>query len=95
MATKTNRFSGLTDDQVLMIFGQIATTANLMAAICRERADEYGAKEIALTLHALDTMLLGVGALADLPTGGHTVGDFSAWMLGPLFHRTQSGGGAV
>jgi len=95
MGNKTNRFAGLSDDQVLMIFNQIATTANLMAAMCRERAAACGDKDIALTLHALDTMLLGVGVLADLPTGGNSVGDFAEWMVGPMFHPAQSVGGAA
>lgn len=89
MATKTvpaSKFSGLTDAQVLMLFGQIATTAHLLASICREKAEEFGGHDSALTFHALDTMLLGVGAMADMPSGGDCVGSFADWMLGPLFN---------
>lgn len=93
MATNTlpvgsGRFAGLTDDQVLMLFGKIATTANLMAEICRGKAEEFGEHDVALTLHALDTMLSGVGAMADMPSGGDCVGGFADWMLGPCFKNT-------
>ena len=93
MATNTlpagaDKFSGLSDDQVLSLFEKIATTVNLMADICREKAEEYGEHEAALTFHALDTMLNGVGALADLPTGGTCVGSFTDWMVGPSFKNT-------
>lgn len=93
MATDTlpagaDKFSGLSDDQVLSLFEKIATTANLMAEICRDKAEEFGGHEAALTFHALDTMLCGVGALADLPTGGNCVGGFADWMVGPMFNNT-------
>jgi hypothetical protein len=92
MATKTltaSRFAGLTDDQVRMVFEQIATTVNLMAEICRDKAEAMGEHESALTFHALDTMLRGVGAIADLPTDGNCVGSFSDWMLGPVFNPKE------
>lgn len=89
MASTKTSFSGLTDSQVLQVLRQIATSVNLMAEMCRERAEAFGDQDVALTFHALDTMLLGVGALADMPTGGDTVGDFAAWMVGPLFWREQ------
>jgi hypothetical protein len=95
MANKTNRFAGLSDDQVLVILSNIAATADLMAGICRERAEAAGTSEYALTFHALDTMLRGVGALADMPTGGNVCGDFQQWMLGPMFHQSQKSGGAI
>lgn len=93
MATNTlpvesGRFAGLTDDQVLMLFEKIAITANLMAEICRDKAEEFGEHDAALTFHALDTMLSGVGAMADMPSGGGCVGGFADWMLGPNFKRT-------
>ena len=96
MATDTlpapsGRFSGLTDDQVRMLFEKIATTANLMAEICRDKADEHGDHEdVAQTLHILETMLCGVGAMADIPTGGDCVGGLADWMVGPLFNRSKS-----
>lgn len=89
MATRTlsaDRFSGLSDEQVSKLFGQIASTVNLLAAICRDKAEEVGTHDSALTFHALDTMLLGVGALADMPSGGDCVGSFADWMVGPLFN---------
>ena len=95
MASKKTKFNGLTDDQVLMLFGQIASTVNLMADICRAEALRNGEHDVALTFHALDTMLCGVGALADHATAGDCVGDFAAWMVGPLFHPVQRVGGAV
>lgn len=100
MATDTlpvdaDKFSGLTDDQVLSVFKKIATTVNLMADICREKAEEYGDHEASLTFHALDTMLNGVGALADLPTGGTCVGSFTDWMVGPLFNQKRETAGAL
>lgn len=98
MATDTlhaTKFAGLTDKQVLQLFERIATTANLMADICRDKAEEFGEHEAALTFHALDTMLNGVGALADLPTGGTCVGSFTDWMVGPLFNQKRETAGAL
>lgn len=86
----TGRFSGLTDDQVLRLFEKIATTANLMAEICRDKAEEFGEKDVALTLHALNVMLSGIGAMADMPSGGACVGGFSDWMMGPLFNLSKN-----
>ena len=79
------KFSGLTDDQASKLFEKIATTSWLMAEMCRSKADEHGASDVALTFHALNTMLLGVGAMADMPSGGSMVGDFADWMVSPLF----------
>ena len=95
MATDTlpapsGRFAGLTDDQVMMLFGKIASTANLMAEICRDKAEEFGENDVATTFHALDTMLLGIGAMADMPSDGDCVGGFADWMVGPLFNRSKS-----
>ena len=95
MGNKNQKFSGLTDEQVLSLFEQIATTANLMADICRNEAERFGEKEVSLTLHALKTMILGVGAMADMATGGSVVGDPAAWLLGPCFCPAQSCGGAA
>lgn len=86
MTTKNQKFSGLTDDQVLCLLERIATTINLMADLCREKAEEHGGDDIALSFHALETLLCGIGALADLPTGGAVVGGFSEWMVGPVFN---------
>lgn len=81
-----NVFNGYTPEQVVRILEQIASTINLACDICRVEADRAGTSDVALTLHALDTMLCGVGALADCPTGGGVVGGFADWMMGPLFH---------
>lgn len=92
MANETltaGRFAGLTDAQVLGVFNQIASTVNLMASICRDKAEEVGTHDSANIFHALATMLCGVGALADIPGGGHCVGDFTDWMLGPLFNEKR------
>ncbi len=85
-----SKFSGLTDEQVSMLFEQIASTVHLLASICRDKAEEFGNHESALTFHALDTMLLGVGAMADMPSGGGFVGGFADWMLGPLFNQPET-----
>ena len=95
MATNTlparaGKFAGLNDDQVLSLFERIATTANLMSEICRDKANEYGQHDAASTLHALDTMLRGVGALADMPSGGQCIGGFADWMVGPCFAETEA-----
>lgn len=92
MATDTlhaAKFAGLTNEQVRMLFEKIATSMNLMADICRSKAEEYGAHDSAQTFHALDTMLCGVGAMADMATGGTVVGSFSDWMLGPCFNPKE------
>lgn len=65
------------------------------AARIRDAAERHGGKEVEATFHALDTMLCGVGALADHATGGNCVGDFAAWMVGPSFAHVQCGGGAT
>jgi hypothetical protein len=95
MASKRPKFAGLSDDQVLMLLGQIATTINLMADICRAEALRQSENDVALTFHTLETMLCGVGAMADHATGGDCVGDFTAWMVGPLFHPAQRIGGST
>lgn len=94
MAKANPKFAGLTEDQVLQLCGQIASTANLMADICRDKAEEHGSQPVSTTFHALATMLCGIGALADMPSGGNCVGTFADWMVGPLFNPAQSNGGA-
>ena len=89
LTAAADKFAGLSDDQVLKLFEKIATTVNLMAEICRDKGEEFGEHEAALTFHALDAMLCGVGALADLPTGGNCVGGFADWMVGPVFNSEQ------
>jgi len=95
MAIANPKFSGLSDDQVALLLEKIATTMNLMSELCRDAADRHGAGEAAYTFNALDTMLCGVGALADHATGGKIIGDFSAWMLGPMFDQVQQDWGAA
>lgn len=91
----TQQFNGLTPEQVSRLLEQIATTVNLACDICRNEADRFSDHQSSYTLHALETMLCGVGALADLPGGGGVVGDFPAWLCGPLFNQAQSAGGAA
>lgn len=81
------RFAGLSDKQVLKVFGEIATKVDLMADLCIEHAERAGDGSAAVAFHALETMLRGVGALADMPTGGSVVGGLADWMCGPLFHE--------
>lgn len=95
MAQETNSFAGLTDAQVRQLLEKIASTADLMASMCRTEADRNGEKDVSLLLHAMETMLCGIGAMADLATGGNAVGDLAAWMVGPMFHQAQNGRGAV
>lgn len=90
MATTKPKFAGLTDDQVLSILNQIATTANLISQVCMDRAEVYGGHESEIDFHALNTMVRGLGALADMPTGGDAVGDFGAWMCGPRFREKRA-----
>lgn len=78
--TAEPKFAGLSDEQVLRIFTSIASKANMMADMCRAQADRSREHESALTFHALITMLCGIGALADMPTGGDVVGDCADWM---------------
>ena len=94
MAFTNPKFSGLTDDQVLQLMRSIATTMNLVSELCRNAADQHGGEAVESTFHALDTIIRGVGAIADHATGGDCVGDFAAWMVGPQFHAEQRGGRA-
>lgn len=89
MATTKIKFSGLTDEQVKMLFEKIASSCNLMADLCRSKAEDHGDSDAALTFHALDAMLCGVGAMADMATGGTVGGSFSDWMLGPYFNQVK------
>lgn len=89
MTNKRQKFNGLTDEQVFMLFERIATHANMMASICRAEALRNDENYTSMTFQALDVMLCGVGAMADHATGGECVGDFAAWMVGPLFHPVQ------
>lgn len=99
MAKATSKFAGLSDEQVLSILSRIATTANLISNVCQDRAEHYGGHDSEMDFHALDTMVRGLGALADLPTGGNSVGDFATWMCGPRFgdegYATHVQGGAA
>lgn len=95
MSIQNPKFSGLTDDQVLQMLRRIATTADLMSGMCRDQAQLHGGEDVAYTFHALDTLLCGLGALADHATGGEIVGDFAAWMVGPYFDQVQQEGGAA
>ena len=95
MDSKKLKFNCLTDEQVLAILGKIAVTASLMVGICRAEAARNEEKDLALTLHALDTMLCGVGALADLPLSGDWGGDFADWMVGPVFNKALDNGCAA
>lgn len=88
-----SKFNGLSDAQVLMLMSQIATTINLVCEVCREAAERHGCTEAGYTFHALDTLLCGVGAMADHATGGGCIGGFTDWMMGPLFNRHQETGG--
>lgn len=90
-AEKT-RFAGYSDDQVRMVLEQIATTANLMDGICRSEGEKAGMHESANVFYSLAHMASGIGALADLPTGGEVVGSFEDWFLGPLFNRKANVG---
>ncbi len=99
MAKGNPKFAGLSDDQVLSILSRIATTAHLISNVCQDRAEHYCGHDSEADFHAIDTMLRGLGALADMPTGGNSVGDFAAWMCGPCFHergdgKTAQGGAA-
>lgn len=87
MSVTTQKFSGLTDDQVRRVLSQIASQANLMSSMCRIEADKAGESDTAITFHALDTMLCSLGALADMPIGGDVGGGFADWMVGPLFEE--------
>lgn len=89
------KFNGLTDDQVLSLLERVATNINLMASICRDKAEEHGSDDVAFTFHALDVMLCGIGALADLPTNGNVVGTFADWMIGPVFKKGEDAKQAV
>lgn len=93
MTNTTKKIAGLTNEQVRMLFEQIASTMNLMADICRSKAEEHGDHDSAQTFHALDTMLCGVGAMADMATGGTVVGSLSDWMLGPNFNQVKESKG--
>lgn len=93
MANTTTKIAGLTNDQMRMLFERIATSMNLMADLCRSKAEELGEHDAALTFNALDTMLCGVGAMADMATGGTIVGSFSDWMLGPNFNQVKDAKG--
>ena len=91
MATNKPKFSGLTDEQVMRLFEQIASTVDLMATICRMKAEEHGTEDVVYTFHALSTMLAGVGAMADMPSSGGCVGSFAEWIVGPSFNKTSGG----
>ncbi len=78
----TNRFNGLTDEQVLALFERIATACNLMSEMCIDAAHRSRDAASEMIFHALDTMLTSTGALADLPLGGDCVGTHADWMVG-------------
>ena len=85
--SKSNKFSGYTEDQVLQLLEQIATNANTVASICRAESMNAGTSDLADTLNSLQCMAEVIGALADAPTGGQCVGSFTDWFCGPHFNR--------
>lgn len=90
MAKANPKFAGLTDEQVLLVLEQVASTIGLACDICRSEALRHGDHEVALSFHALDHMLTGVGALADMASGTNVIGDIYAWLCGPNFHTRDS-----
>jgi hypothetical protein len=90
MSTPNPKFNGLTDDQVLMVLNQVATTIDLMAKLCRQSCALHDGDAAGLTFYALDNMLSSTGAMTDLATGGNIGGDFAEWMMGPDFHAAQA-----
>lgn len=91
MAKGNPKFAGLSDDQVKTVLEKIASQLDLAAAICRNEAQQYADHDCAYSFHALETMLCGMGALADMASGAGVVGDVPTWFCGPNFHpRTES-----
>ncbi len=77
--------NGLNPSQVEHLFSQIASTVFLACQICRHECEAHGNSNTANTFSALEVMLSGVGAMADMASPQPVVGDFPAWMLGPDF----------
>ena len=89
MATPNPKFNGLTDDQVLSILEKIASQLDVAASICRNeglRLQETQELTSMYAFYALDSMLTGMGALADMASGAGVVGDVPTWFCGPNFH---------
>ena len=89
MATPNPKFNGLTDDQVCLILEKIASQLDVAASICRNeglRLEETNDTTSLYTFYALDAMLCGMGALADMASGAGVVGDVPTWFCGPNFH---------
>lgn len=90
MAKANPKFAGLTDEQVLLVLEKVASTIGLACDICRSEALRHGEHDSALSFHALDHMLTGAGALADMASGAGVIGDAYDWLCGPYFHTRDS-----
>ena len=87
MAKANPLFDGLTDKQVLIVLERVASTIGLACDICRSEAMRYGDHDSALSFHALDHLLTGAGALADMASKAGVIGDLYDWQCGPNFHH--------
>lgn len=88
---KTNpKFAGLTDKQRLLVLEKVASTIDLACDICRSEAIRHGDHDAVLAFHALEHMLTGAGALADMASGSDVIGDIYDWQCGPNFHTRDS-----
>lgn len=86
MAKANPKFGGLTDEQVVVVLEKVASTIGLACDICRSEALRHSDHEAALSFHALDHMLCGAGALADMASRAGVIGDTYDWLCGPVFH---------
>ncbi len=87
MAKGNPVFAGLTDQQVRLILEKIASDADLAGAVCRNEALRCNDQATSHIFYVVDSMLRGIGALADMASGSGVVGDVPVWFCGPNFHR--------
>jgi hypothetical protein len=92
MKLQNPRFGGKTEEQLLRILENVASTMDIARQICLEEAgrcdgngDQVGGSDPVYTLYSLEKMLSGVGALADSASGCTVIGDLPEWMCGSSY----------
>jgi hypothetical protein len=87
MEFQSSKFDGMSENQVLAILNELASTMNTAVQLCRSAnvyPEEYDAGD---TFCALERMLCGAGALADSASTFKMIGDLASWMYGSGFHE--------
>ena len=80
-------FNGMSIEQVLLVLGEIATTAGSLMDMCRVAAADAGRTDAATDLHVAQMLAERIGAIADQVRGNDIRGELVDWMVGGSFRE--------